>query len=498
MIKNITSFLKSPYLFVLGCLILIFFASLKTPYDPDMGWHLQNGHYLLTNQLQVPKTDIYSYTMADYPLIMHEWVSDIIMYGIYRYLGFWGLSLIFAVLATAAFFIVAKSIKAKIEYQVIAALIGALASYTIVGIRPQVITLLFLGILLFILYRFKENPNSNTIYWLLPLFLLWVNMHGGFVIGLFTLVLYLVAEFLQIFFHKIYQGIKTHQYYIKISLPKHWFKLFYLTLLSGIATLVNPYFWRVYVEIYSTLRDPLLKSSIAEWFPVTLKSSQSYFFLLYVVLIFILGLLFYKRLKFTSVFMFLVFGYIGITSWRNMPLFIIFSIPLWVFFVKGLVGETLSKLVSSKLILTLLILAVAINGYQQVKGVIKSNSSEVAMAKYSEYRYPYDAVLYLKAHPPKGNMFNYYNWGGYLIWQLPAYKVFIDGRMPSWRYNGKYVWQDFHDAITLQSNWQDILEKYKVSWIFLDRNSPLAFVLASSGWKNVYVDDLAIISIKGD
>jgi len=498
MVKKFFASIKPQHLFILGCILLIFFAALKTPYDPDMGWHLQNGHYLLEHNLQVPSTDIYTYTMPDYPLIMHEWVTDIIMYSIYTTFGFWGLSLVFAGITAAAFFIVAKSVRARPEYQIIASLIGALASYTIVGIRPQVITLLFLGILLYILYRFIENSRSKIIFLLPLLFLIWVNLHGGFAIGLFVLGLFLLAEFLKIFFQKIYQGIKSRDYYIKIILTKDWFKMLYLTVFSGIATLINPYGWRIYVELYATITDPLLKYDISEWYPVSLASSQSYFFVGYLALTVILGLLMYRKLKFTSVFMFLVFAYIGFSSWRNMPLFIIFSIPLWVYFARGLVGGTLSKLIGSKLVLGLLILAVAITGYQQIAIVQKSNGSVETMSKYSQYKYPYEAVQYIKTNPPKGTMFNMYNWGGYLIWQCPEYKVFIDGRMPSWKHEGKNAMKDFKNLVTLQPSWKDVLEKYKISWALLDKKASLNLVLLSEGWENVYEDNLAVIFIKND
>lgn len=198
--SHFISSIKPQHFFILGCLLIIIFAALKTPYDPDMGWHFQNGQYLLEHNLKVPKTDIYTYTMPDYPLIMHEWITDILMYITYKFLGFWGLGLIFAGITTVAFYIVAKSVKAKPEYQIIASLIGVLASFSMVGIRPQVITLLFLGILLYILHRFMENPQSKIIYGLPLLFLGWVNLHGGFVIGLFVLFLFLTAELLKIIF----------------------------------------------------------------------------------------------------------------------------------------------------------------------------------------------------------------------------------------------------------------------------------------------------------
>jgi len=496
MMKKIFSVIKPRYIFILGCLLLIFLAALKTPYDPDMGWHFQNGQYLLTHQLKVPKTDIYTYTMPDYPLIMHEWITDILMHIIYKFLGFWGLGIIFAGITTAAFYIAAKSVRAKPEYQIIASLIGALASFSMVGIRPQVITLLFLGILLYILHRFMENPQSKIIYWLPLLFLVWVNLHGGFVIGLFVLFLFLAAELLKIIFQKIYQSVKSHDYKLKVIWPKDWLKVIYITILSVIATLINPYFWRIYKEIYATMSDTNLRATITEWLPVSVKSSQSYFFLIYLVLIVILGILFYKKLKFTPVFMFIVFAYIGFTAWRNMPLFVIFSIPLWVYFARGLVGETLSKLLTSKLALVLLLLALFISAYQQLKTVSKSYASVEAMSKYSDYQYPYDAVQYLKAHPLSGNMLNMYNTGGYLIWQLPEYKVFIDGRMPSWKYNDQSVMLEFQDLVNLKNNWPDILDKYKVDWAFIDRRASLAVVLINAGWKNIYQDDLAVILVK--
>lgn len=89
-------------------------------------------------------------------------------------------------------------------------------------------------------------------------------------------------------------------------------------------------------------------------------------------------------------------------------------------------------------------------------------------------------------------MFNEYNFGGYLIWQLPEHKVFIDGRMPHLKIGDRHIFKDFNDLQELR-NPKEIIKKYQIDWFFIYNNRLLRAYLPSLGFKEIYEDDLVVI-----
>ena len=94
-------------------------------------------------------------------------------------------------------------------------------------------------------------------------------------------------------------------------------------------------------------------------------------------------------------------------------------------------------------------------------------------------------------------MYNEYDWGGYLLWNLPDKKVFIDGRMAIWRQDGKNVYQDWQAITRLDENWRSLLDSYQVNWVILRHDHRLAELLRHDpAWHEVYVDTMATIIIR--
>jgi len=479
-------------LFILLGIIMILVLSIRPAFDPDMGWHLKDGEYLLKSGWQVPKTDIYSYTMPDFPFIMHEWLTDIGMYSIYNHFGLPLLSIIFVLITAAAFVVSAIAVPARREYQIIAALVGCIASLNIIGVRPQMITLLFLAILLNLIYHFRSYPQTKIIYLLPVLFLVWVNLHGGFPSGLVVLGLFLFFELLKKAVVHLYKTIRKKI----INLPAitwfSWRKIFCLSFLSGIVTLINPYGWRIYIEVITTITDSYLKHNISEWVPVSVTQAHSFRFLAYLGLLLILTLISIRKIDFTHLGITAVFAWFAFSSWRNVPIFIVISIPLWVYIVKGLVGESLSKIIKNKGIIALLLFGVVVSVFQS-RQMLSTILSSKKHYDFIMATYPYQAVQYLKANPISGNMFNDYDWGGFLIWQYPEQKVFVDGRMPSWRQNGEHVFGDHQQISNISLGFRELLKEYDVSWVITKSNSLLAIALVGDGWEGVYQDNKAAI-----
>jgi hypothetical protein len=497
-IASLFSSINSKKIFVLLCIVIIYFFALCPPTDPDMGWHLTDGKYLMEHGFHVAKTDIFSYTMPDFPLIMHEWMMDIIMYNIFTNGGLFILSAIIAIITTAAFIIASLGVSAKIEYKMIAAILGIIASVPILGVKAQMVSLLGLAIVVFVIFKFRKNQDTKSIYFFPLLFFLWVNMHGGFGVGLFFIGVFLALEYFKNillwisrklikwgFFEKSSRWLQENS----ISGKSAW-RLTMIFSASCLATLINPYGWRVYIEVVTTIFDKYAKSFIAEWFPVTIVNPMSSQFIIYLVLLGILLIVSRKKIDVTYLAIASVFLYLAFSSWRHLPLFMIISIPFWVSIVEYLVGKELSIVLNKKWFLACLFIAAASISWQKMQAVPVSYSVD----KIAEVgSYPLGAVKFLKSDSKPGNIFNEYNWGGFLIWQYPEKKLYIDGRMPSWRHNGFSILEEFNETFKSGEGLEKTLKKYDVSQALVYNNVVNQLSFRNIGWQPVYQDNLAAV-----
>ena len=115
-------------------------------------------------------------------------------------------------------------------------------------------------------------------------------------------------------------------------------------------------------------------------------------------------------------------------------------------------------------------------------------------------KYPIGALSYLKAQSSNGNIFNNYDWGGYMIWQAPEYKTFIDGRMPSWSINGRYLMDDYIKMSYFPNDNKDLLnqyiQKYSIDTFLLSPKQKLSDYLKtemSEKWQVAYEDTSSIV-----
>ena len=206
---------------------LVFFLLAWTSIDPDFGWHLQAGRYITAHG--IPSHDIFTYTARNFHWIDHEWGNDVIVSILYGWGGYGLLAAVFASLWTLALIIAG----AKSRILVLLLAVAALTTYT--GIRPIVWTVLLLALLL----KIVMSRNIRAI-WLIPLiFIVWANLHAGFIAGLAVLAFF---------------AVKKRQKILTAVLG-----------LSVLATFINPYGPGLYVEVARTTFDGSLHFQIAEW-----------------------------------------------------------------------------------------------------------------------------------------------------------------------------------------------------------------------------------------
>src|SRR5688572_929460 len=115
------------------------------------------------------------------------------MYAIYQMSGWGGLLFIFSALITIALYITYRRSEGKPYVASLAVLLAAASSSPLFGIRPQMITFLFASIYIALLSRYERNGRSRSLWWLVPMTLLWVNFHAGYALGLGLIGLYLIS-----------------------------------------------------------------------------------------------------------------------------------------------------------------------------------------------------------------------------------------------------------------------------------------------------------------
>ncbi len=350
------------------------------------------------------------------------------------------LGIVFAGIWTATMFIAGG----KSRLLVLLLAVAALSTYT--GIRPITWTVLLLVLLLKIL-----PSRHSLIVWLMPLiFIVWANLHAGFIVGLAT-----VAFF----------AIKYRRKYLVALLG-----------LCILVTFINPYGPRLYVEIARTTLDSSLHFQIAEWAIFYVPLSAAAFVCLWGA-----GFWLLRRNKFNNWFdIGPIFFAAGMTATRNIPLFVIATIKDLDKFFDEITNQIPQKpeiLVKNvkRLFATIII------GWLAYIFVTTFIPWPQVYAPY-----PIRAVEYLKAHPCAGHIFNDYNYGGFLVWQLPSQPDYIDGRMPSWRNSsGQKYFDIYNKVIDNKATRQSQFATYDIRCVLLSRNgfnNQLLTSLQLSGW----------------
>ncbi|MFA5009631.1 MAG: hypothetical protein WC553_00115 [Patescibacteria group bacterium] len=468
--------------------LLLAIMAFKVPSDPDLGWHLQNGYHTIANWWP-QQGDIYSWTMPNYPWVSHEWLTEVLMATINSLSGLWGLAICFAIVIAIIFWLAAGVTKSDRQYAPLIALIGLLASWPILGSRPQMLTLLGIVVVLRLLFLWRETRNPHLLWWFPIVFAVWANLHAGFAGGFLVLAVFGFAEIIR---HLLVRNPKIAD--APVLQWREILQLIGMAVVSLCATLVNPYGWKIYHELWMTLSQTAILDNIAEWLPVNLASQSSLNLLL--MLSIIIGVLCWNKFKvdYTKLLLAVVFWLVAISSWRHLPLFAIVSLPLLAEQLTPILGYTLASIFRYSATRVVLIMIIGLVGWWQIYQNQLTISDPITYAQVNQL--PYSAVQYLKTHPTPEKLFNEYNWGGYLIWQLPDTKVFIDGRMAIWKTSQVAIFSEFqkfmgnHTGTIVQA-----LNQWDIDTVLVYPNRPINAVLAQfpNTWQKVFADKQAIV-----
>jgi len=452
-LKKQYSWLRWPTLVTYGAVFALFFVIAFISLDPDFGWHLTAGDYFLHHGF--PATDIFTYTASNFPWVSHEWLNDIFVYLVHTAGSFPLLAVVFALLWTLAVWLVGR------RQSTILIIIATLALLPFAGVRALTWSVLFLAVLIQLV---KYRKGKYT--FLLPLFfLLWANLHGSFVVG---------------FIYLAYQAFVTRS-----------LKLTIITVISVSATFINPYGYHVYGEILSTLMDSSLSSRIGEWQSFSLTAISIPYVMLWIgVTAYGMGRSWRSWKEYVRID--ILFFAASISHLRQLPLFVIISLP---FTARGIaeIAAIIPKQLDRprrRFIASMAITFAAI-------AIICGCFSYYGTTLHREDKYPVQAVAYLQQQPCSGNLYNSYNYGGYLIWKLPSEKVYIDGRMPSWSYQGQKYMDNYLQFSTDTQYRNEQIKKYTISCaIVINNDKKLIKGLLGSGWRVVAKDNQSVLLLE--
>lgn len=443
--------------------------------DPDYWWHVRTGQYIYDTRT-IPRVDIYSHTAAGWPWTSHEWLTELLLYLVERRFGYVGNIVLFGLgVALTALAIYATCRRRGLGEPGAALLVVWCLAMLLpmLNVRPQLVTMLLLAVCALLLTQYKQGCR-RAIWALPPLLALWVNLHGGYVIGLVLLGLTIAGEAIA----------RARRQEAAPLAP-----LLTVTALSTLALLLNPHG-------LEALRYPLTyvgagnasMQYVQEWQSPNFHQPLFLTFAASLLLALVLGLG-RRPLGATEVLWALVFALMALRSMRHVALYAIVVTPLVGARLQSEIPYLRRSLLAWRRSVLLGLLALLwLLPALAVLGPMAGPEQRSRLQRGPEpgaNGYPVGAVEYLRRHDLGGNLLNEYAWGGYLIYQLyPRQRVFIDGRADPY---GDALVIRFRNVTLLRPHWRQTLDEYDVRLVLVAKESPLAVALRDDrGWREVY------------
>lgn len=461
--------------------------------DTDTWWHLRAGQWIATQRM-IPLVDLFSYTRQGQPWHYPGWLVEVPLYGIYQAAGPAGLNLWTAAMTTLSFWYVWRVMRGGTFVKAFTLLLAVIVSNIYWAARPYMVTFLFTSVYLFILENFRRGQiagQARRLLWLPLLMLIWVNSHGGFAVGFILIGIYAAGELASLLDRYI-----IHQQVLSTSDLQRLGVFAAVGALMVFAACLNPSGVEMLTYPFKTISIRALREYIQEWQSPDFHSNAAQPFLwLLILLIGIIGVS-PVRLDFSDFLLLAVFLSMALTAWRNVALFALIApiiiAPRLTLLTKTLgerfgfhgVDEQPQRTLAG--IYWFLLLVVAL-----IAG-IKIYAQCLPQRNWTVFRrtLPVQATAYLRDHTFPGRLFNSYNWGGYLLWDLPQYPVFIDGRTDL--YNDEIIDQ-WLKVVKAQPDWELVLDNWEVRLILLERNAPVVQHLSRAGWRLLFKDELSVI-----
>jgi hypothetical protein len=393
----------------------------------DLWGHIAFGETML-KQGRVPWLDYYSYSAPGTPYFDHEWLAQVIMAAVYDALGVVGLKLMKLAITAATILLLAGAegetgASPGVQSGVLMAV--ALALLPLMQFRPQLFTFMLMAALLLILAR--DNYRGHAPVWLLvPMMMLWVNLHGGFIIGLAVIA--------------AYGGVAGLQDLLEGRGWRRPLRFAAITGATAAATLATPYGTNAWGAIFQTFERPSILNADTEWQPLIVflrdiweqPHAGNEFVLLVLAMLILLAVtlvLTPSREDLPLVAVAIVMGISPFVSVRNMALAMIAAAVPLARHCQMLADKVSSRSVRDTAKSTSDVLLPAAQIFMVSLALLLGVETGLFSRRMLTARpSPLGALAFMQRHDLHGNVLCNFEWGEFMIFHDADSRVFIDGR----------------------------------------------------------------------
>lgn len=473
-----------PRVLATGALVLLLAAAaIGTPADADLWGHITFGRDIVSSG-QIIQADPYSFT-SDRPWVNHEWLAEITFAESYRLAGSPGLILLKLFIITAMLVVVGRYLK---RLQLPAAAIVVLLVLAFAGtywrthtVRPQLFSIVFFAILLITMMRADQGRRLGLVV-VPPMFALWVNFHGGWIVGLGIL------------------GIWTAVRVVDWRIPmKERLALASAGIAAVAATLLNPYGIHMWSFLYETVGFG--RADIEDWLPIL--SHPVALGVPWLLTLAAAGMAVWKarpRWDYVAVAALMAFA-----SFRVSRLDAFFALVV-VLMLAPEIGAVITRLVPSSR--STAEATKTPMPRSQVIGVAAITVAVVAAVMVPAARIigPYttcnsiggpwvpeaEAGRFILLNQLKGRMLTWFDWGQYAIWHFgPDLQVSMDGRRETVYTEGTIqAHRRFYAADDTASSY---LRQLNPDYIWLPKRLPVTDMLLKAGWLPIFSGEISVV-----
>jgi hypothetical protein len=475
----------------LALLYLIFaiYKLTNTAADPDLWGYMAFGR-LFWESDKFPYKDVFAYLPTLDLWVYHEWLTGALFFPLYQKFGASALQLLkYCIgLGTMGLIYLTALRRGANAYATILVLcsISSILNFGYSPVRAQIFTFFFFALSLYVLETARLTKRWNSLWYLIPMQMLWCNLHGGFLVGLGLIGFYIIGE----------------------ALARKPFIPYIMALVfSMLATLINPYgieYWRFFVRSLPMSRPELIEwASVYTAYKYGLMSNAALLSIFFIIILLVLLLVWLKPREYTSLIGLGLMFFLGVTQQRHICFFMLLTgayLPAWLaaFFKAMEVGpiiQWIQQRINWKIpamISVILIFLLGVKIIRQDPLSLRLSSTQDRNNKFIAH-YPVDAVAYIKEHVLLGKLLAEFSWGEYLIWSLsPQCRISLDGR-----YEQVYtesISREYFNFLFCREGWRNFLTRYPPDMILIKKGSKLYDALSTEpGWKQAYHDSGAAL-----
>ena len=459
--------------------------------DPDIWWHLRDVAEQFRTHAFLSR-DAYSFTALHASWINHEWLAELPYWLGWRLAGVRGLLFVtggtIEVIFMGVYWLACRR-SGSWPCATLVTLVASLLSTVSFGPRTLLFGWVCLVAELIIFELFEEMPYLAL--GLPVLFLVWINLHGSWLIGIILLAVFFTSGLFG-----MDHGLIRSPRFTSIQC-RYLAAAFFLSLC---ALLFNPYGWHLVAYPFDlAFHQTLNISHVEEWRPLDLQSSRGVIFLASLMILFLIQIasLPYQRRTWTmSELAFVAIGsYAAFRHCRFLFLAAILVMPIMGGQLAGLMplgasvlntpgSNTRSRPGMRLLLNAALLVAMLLMCRAQITRNVRRVPAEAQ-------RFPVAALPFLRGFQPHGAIFNDCLWGGYLAFNTPQLPVFIDSRFDIYERNGTL--KDYLDIVDLKNSLL-LLEKHRIRYVLFERDSPIVYLLQNThDWRPLYDDGSTVL-----